>query len=150
MRLVARRSGGRFATDTLYNCTDPGGLDFLLPGHGVHHPVSVAHVVAGGFMSEPDTIRVGWNITGLWCLWFSFVVISFVVSFLLARGSWFPGRQREQIYEQTNTSQSCAAANPVLPVWDHGCNRRVPRRVAEIGSIGIVCEPFSRYSLCWR
>ena len=141
---------GRFATDTLYNCTDPGGLDFLLPGHGVHHPVSVAHIVAGGFMSEPDTIRVGWNITGLWCLWFSFVVISFVVSFLLARGSWFPGRQREQIYEQTNTSQSCAAANPVLPVWDHGCNRRVPRRVAEIGSIGIVCEPFSRYSLCWR
>jgi hypothetical protein len=93
---------GLFVTDRLYNCTDPGWLDFLFPGHWVHHPVAVAHLVAGRYMSEPDTIRAGWSITGLWCLWFSFVVISLVVSFLLARRSWFPGRQREQIYEQTN------------------------------------------------
>jgi hypothetical protein len=93
---------GLFVTDRLYNCTDPGWLDFLFPGHWVHHPVAVAHVVAGRSMSEPDTIRAGWSITGLWCLWFSFIVVSLVVSFLLARRSWFPSL----VSEPTETTDS--------------------------------------------
>lgn len=96
---------GQFVTDQLYNCTDLGWLDFIFPGDWVHHPVTVAGVVAGRSMNEPDTIREGWSVAGLWCLWFSFVGLSLVISFLLARFPWIPSRQREPIYEQANVSQ---------------------------------------------
>ena len=94
---------GQFVTDRLYNCLDFGWLDFLFPGDWVHRPVSVAHVVTGRSMSEPDTIKEGWSIAGLWCLWFSFVVLSLIVSFVLARRPWRSGRQRE-IYEHANAA----------------------------------------------
>lgn len=87
-----------FVTDTLYNCTDPGWLDFLSPGHWVHHPVPVAHVIAGRSMSEPDTIKAGWSITGLWLFWFAVVVASVFVSVLLARTPWIREKQAGEIY----------------------------------------------------
>lgn len=70
-----------FVNGQLYDCTDPGWLDFLSPGDWVHfgHDVEyVPHVVAGRSMSDPDTIKLGWSVTKLWCLWFSFVGVSLV------------------------------------------------------------------------
>ena len=79
----------------LYDCTDSVPGDFLRPGDWVHsfagHSiVSVQNVVHGRSMSEPDAIKQGWSMTGLWLLWLSFVAISAVVSVLLARKRWFP------------------------------------------------------------
>jgi hypothetical protein len=82
-----------FVTDTLYNCTDPGWLDFLSPGDWVHFSqgvVYVPHVVAGRSMSDPDTIKQGWTVTGLWILWYLFVAGSVFVSVVLARRKWIP------------------------------------------------------------
>jgi hypothetical protein len=67
----------------LYFCTDGGAFDFWFPGDWVHHPVSVSHVTPRP-MSEPDEIKNGWTMTGLWCLWSAFIVVSFSVSLLLA------------------------------------------------------------------
>lgn len=80
----------QFVADTLYDCTDAGWLDYLSPGHWVHNPVPVAHVAHSRVMSEPDTIRAGWSLAGLWTLWYSFVGVSVVASLLLARMSWIP------------------------------------------------------------
>jgi hypothetical protein len=81
----------------LYDCTDDGFLGFWTPGNWVHdwdnHPVVAAsQIVHGRSMSEPDTIKAGWSVTGLWCLWCSFVAISVVVSALLAWKPWLPAR----------------------------------------------------------
>ena len=81
----------------LYNCTDDLPLDYLQPGQWVHHPVLVAHVIAARSMSEPDTIKTGWSIAGLWCLWFSLVGLSVVVSASLALISWTPHRHLEDL-----------------------------------------------------
>jgi hypothetical protein len=56
----------------IYHCTDPGFLDFLRPGHWGHAP------------KYGDTIRAGWSMTGIWCLWYSFVIGSALVSLALA------------------------------------------------------------------
>jgi hypothetical protein len=81
----------RFITDTLYNCTDAIGLDYLHPGDWVHQPVAfVSHVVAGRSMSEPDTLKEGWSIAGLWGLWFLFFGVSLAVSVWLGRKTWLP------------------------------------------------------------
>ena len=65
----------RFVAGTLYHCSDPGFLEFLSPGDG-------AHVQFG------DTLRAGWSMTGLSCLWYSFVIGSVIVSFTLAVLPW--------------------------------------------------------------
>ena len=85
--------GWAFVAGELYDCTDPGFIDFLSPGDWVHgwpgHPVAtVEKIVHGRSMSEPDTIRHGWTVAGLWCLWFLFVGVSFVISFFLSRKTW--------------------------------------------------------------
>jgi hypothetical protein len=86
--------GERFINNALYNCTDSVPLDFLHPDHWVHQPVAVQHVVVARSMSEPDTIKTGWSIRGLWLLWFSFVGASVIVSLLLARFPWSAGNER--------------------------------------------------------
>src|SRR3954466_14307482 len=60
-----------FVAGTLYHCSDPGFLEFLSPGDW-------AHIQYG------DTLRARWSMTGLWCLWYSFVIASVIVSFTLA------------------------------------------------------------------
>jgi hypothetical protein len=85
----------------LYNCTDDLPLDYLQPGHWVHQPEAVPQVTGRRSMSEPDTIRTGWSVRGLWVLWFSFVGGSVIVSLLLARLPWRTSRQG-QTYEHTN------------------------------------------------
>ena len=76
-------------TDRLYNCTDAVGFDYLQPGNWVHgHVAFVSQVVAGRSMSEPDTIKEGWSVAGLWGLWLAFFVPSLVGSFFVARRTW--------------------------------------------------------------
>ena len=72
----------------LYNCTDDFPLDFLQPGNWVHHPDTVTHVSGGRSMSEPDQIKQGWTITGLWALWLAIVLGSLAISYTGARWSW--------------------------------------------------------------
>jgi len=62
----------QFVAGTIYHCTDPGYLDFLSPGHWGHAP------------QYGDTIRAGWSTTGLWWLWYSFIIVSVVVSITFA------------------------------------------------------------------
>jgi hypothetical protein len=44
-------------------------------GQGNFPVVAVQHVVHGRGMSEPDEIKEGWSIPGLFVLWFSFVAV---------------------------------------------------------------------------
>lgn len=81
----------------LYDCTDDGFLGFWTPGNWVHgwenHPVvAVSQIVHGRSMSDADTIKAGWTITGLWGLWCSFVGVSVGVSALLAWKPWLPAK----------------------------------------------------------
>ena len=90
-----------FVTDRLYNCTDPGWLDFLFPGNWVHvhnnQPVAVVPVITGGSMSDPDTIKQGWSVARLWYVWFSFVFVSVLISVVLAWILWIPKQSIERI-----------------------------------------------------
>ena len=82
----------------LYDCTDGNPLDFLAPGNWVHYyhgVIYVPQVTHDHSMSDPDSIKQGWSITSLWCLWCSFFTLSLVVSALLARRKWMPDRKRQ-------------------------------------------------------
>ena len=93
MAMVCSLAWDGLVNARLYDRTEGGSLDFWIVGHWVHHPVTVAHVVTGRSLSEPDTIKAGWSITGLWYLWFSSVALSFMVSFVIATASWTPSRR---------------------------------------------------------
>jgi hypothetical protein len=81
------------AAGYLYDCTDGDCLPgFLTPGDWVHdlpmQPVrAVDKVVHGRSMSEPDTIKMGWGVTGLWVLWCGFILVSVVISVWFAQWS---------------------------------------------------------------
>jgi hypothetical protein len=79
-----------FVNNRLYNCTDPGFLDYLTPGDWTHHPVTVQHVLDHRPMNEHDTIKAGWTITGLRYLWYAFLLVSVVVSAYVAIVPWLP------------------------------------------------------------
>lgn len=65
----------------LYDCTDDLGCGYLTPGEWIHRPVkAVAAVVHGRSMSQPDTIRAGMSGADLWCIWWSFFLVSAGVS----------------------------------------------------------------------
>ena len=71
----------RFVTDKLYHCTDSTGLpDYLFPGSWTHRPVAVQTITVSRSMSEPDTIKTGWSVAGLWCLWIAFALGSLMGS----------------------------------------------------------------------
>ena len=82
-------------TDELYNCTDPGWLDYLSPGDWVHFDhgvIYVPHIVTGRSMSDPDTIKEGWSVNRLWCLWLAFFAVSLFVSAGFTFLPWMPKR----------------------------------------------------------
>jgi hypothetical protein len=88
----------QFVGDRLYDCTDDGFLGFWRPGDWVHFDHGVVYVpviVHGRSMSDPDTIKAGWSMTGLWCLWFSFVAVSLVISIVVARVPWMRRSQTD-------------------------------------------------------
>ena len=104
MTFLSTRVWQLLVTDTLYHCTDAMWLDFLNPGSWVHDPVVlVAQVLPSSSMSEPDTIRVGWSMSSLWNLWYSFVGVSVAVSILSARASWSSSPRTEED-QQTHAS----------------------------------------------
>ena len=82
----------------LYDCTDDVDIaGYWMPGDWVHGwghgpVVSVPVVTHNHSMSDPDTIKEGWGVPGLLCLWFSFFAASVFVSFRLARLPWIPQR----------------------------------------------------------
>ena len=93
MTIVCTVAWQTIVVEYLYDCTDDNIAGFLRPGdwvHFYHGVVYVPHVVHNHSMSDPDSIRQGWSITGLWCLWWSFAVVSLVISVLLARRIWIP------------------------------------------------------------
>jgi hypothetical protein len=99
----------QFVGSKLYDCTDDGFLGFTRPGDWVHpfggHPVSVVYqIVHGRSMSEPDTIKEGWSVAGLWRLWYDFVLLSLGISMLLAWIPWTPRRSTALNYEHPHTA----------------------------------------------
>ena len=87
MAFVCTWAWDGFVNGKVYYCTDGGTLDFLFVGDWVHHPESVAQVGPRS-MSEPDEIKNGWSVTGLWSLWSTFVAGSILTSALFARALW--------------------------------------------------------------
>ena len=81
--------------ERVYDCTDAFGFDYWQPGNWVHRNVAVVRqVVHHRSMSEPDTIKEGWSVAGLWRLWYSFAASSVVASVLLAFLPWIRRRCR--------------------------------------------------------
>jgi hypothetical protein len=85
----------------LYDCTDDGLPGYFTPGSWVHstvrHSVAVVPtVIHGRSMSEPDTIKAGWSVTSLLCLWFLLFGISLLLSFFVARPHHAPQRTRRE------------------------------------------------------
>lgn len=87
MGLVCTGAWDGFVNGKLYYCTDGGTMDFIFFGDWVHGPESVSQVVPRP-MEQPDEIKTGWSITGLWCLWSAFVFASVLVSSLFAWLFW--------------------------------------------------------------
>ena len=91
MAVVCTWAWDAFINGRVYYCTDGGGLDFLVAvGDWVHDAESVAQV-ARRSMSEPDALKDGWSLTGLWCLWGAFVAVSIGLSALFAGLFWRAG-----------------------------------------------------------
>jgi hypothetical protein len=88
------------ANGKLYYCTDGGTMDFIfgpLGGGWVHNPESVPHVVPRP-MDQPDEVKTGWSIRGLWCLWGAFVGGSVLVSALFAASLWRASSPNETLH----------------------------------------------------
>jgi hypothetical protein len=82
-----------YVNEKLYDCTDACGFDYLQPGNWIHgHLAVVQHIVHHRSMSEPDTIKEGWSVEGLWCLWLTFFAVSIMVSTGFALLPWIPKR----------------------------------------------------------
>jgi hypothetical protein len=96
------------ANGKLYYCTDGGTMDFILGplgGGWVHQPESVLHVVPRP-MDQPDEIKTGWSVAGLWCLWGAFVGGSVLVSALFARALWRVSSSNEALQETAAAPRS--------------------------------------------
>jgi len=99
----------------LYDCTDGGLPGYFTPGSWVHstprHSVTVVPtIVHGRSMSEPDTIKAGWSVMSLLCLWFLLFGISLVLSFFVAR----PNQALQRMARSRPCSKSNAPGSPSL------------------------------------
>ena len=100
MTIICTWAWDTFLNGKVYYCTDGGTLDYLFVGDGwVHahdgHPIVVVpKIVPTADMSAPDTIKQGWSVAGLWCVWISFFTVSLVVSVLFAWISWIKTLER--------------------------------------------------------
>jgi hypothetical protein len=107
MTVVCEWAWETYVTGKIY-CDSDEDFGYLTPGGWVsnwdgQHPIAVVHQIpAVRQMGDPDDIIEGWSISKLWCLWFSFVAVSLVVSIVLARVPWIPRRQLETHYEHTH------------------------------------------------
>jgi hypothetical protein len=77
----------KFVDGNLYNCTDPA-LGYLSPdgwvGGGKWQVITVKKVVGGRSINEPDEIKEGWSVAGLWGAWNALFASSLLVSVLSA------------------------------------------------------------------
>jgi hypothetical protein len=103
-----------FLFGQVYNCTDAVGFDYLHPGDWVHsweeHPVVVvSKIVPPHDMSDPDTIKEGWSVAKLWCIWILLFVSSFIVSVIFARAPWSSTLRRldKKLSRRAAISGSC-------------------------------------------
>ena len=104
MAFVCTWAWDAFINGKAYYCTDGGSLDFLFGvGDWVHNAESVAQV-APRAMSEPDEIKAGWSISGLWCLWTGFVFVSVVISAMFAWMLWPAGSANKPAAGQRRSS----------------------------------------------
>jgi hypothetical protein len=94
MTIVSTLAWDAFVNGKVYGNPDGGSLDYWFVGDWVHHPVTVQRIIGGRPMGEPDTIKEGWSVFGLWCLWFSFLGTSIIVSVLAASARWIPQFER--------------------------------------------------------
>lgn len=110
MAFVCIWAWDNFVNGKLYFCTDGGTMDFIFVGDWVHHPEPVAHVVPRQ-MSQPDEIKVGWSITGLWWLWGAFVGGSVLLSALFAVGFWRASSRKQQMLHARQVMENRAMNN---------------------------------------
>jgi hypothetical protein len=92
MTIVCEIVWGKFVDGVLYNCTDEL-FGYLTPDNFVHEYAGmrvrvVDHINRDDSMSSGDSIKAGWTIGRLWCLWFGFFGTSIIVSIALARLPW--------------------------------------------------------------
>jgi len=67
--ITAQIAWNELVDRSLYHCTDDGlGLDFIFPGSWVHSPVAVQDLHKPRSDGR-DTIKEGWTVMDLWCLW---------------------------------------------------------------------------------
>ena len=93
--------------ERLYDCTDAFGFDYWQPGDWVHGGVAVIpQIVHHRSMSEPDTIKEGWSVAGLWRLWYFLVAISLAVSALAGFVPWNPRLWRRWRYNPSSADNS--------------------------------------------
>ena len=81
-----------FVAGVLYNCTDPL-FGYLTPDGFVHEYAGmsvrvVKQINPADPMSAGDSIKEGWTVGRLWCLWCAFLGTSVIVSVALASLSW--------------------------------------------------------------
>ena len=117
--------GWTFVAGELYDCTDPGFIDFLSPGDWVHswpeHPVAtVEKIVHGRSMSEPDSIKQGWTVARLWHLWFLFVGVSLVISVFLSRKTWISSSTMRPNLSPEPSAVDAASSATRSTLWSGG------------------------------
>ena len=111
MTIACTLAWDAFLNGKVYSCTDGGSLDYLNVGGWVHahggYPIVVVHQIGPpDDMGDPDTIKEGWSVTGLWCIWFLLFGVSLVVSIVFACVSWIAkiDRLAERIHGPTNAA----------------------------------------------
>lgn len=118
MTAICSNVWDNYIAGNLYNDSDDNMFGYLFPGgwvsnwDGQHPVVSVDHIVPETSMGDPDEIKRGWSVAGLWGLWLSFVGVSVIISIVLARLRWIPGRLRQSFSAGTNVE----AAKKMLSV----------------------------------
>jgi hypothetical protein len=95
MTIISTAVWQEVVRETIYDCTDAFGFDYLQPGTWVHGDAAAVHqVVHHCSMCEPDTLKEGWAVSRLWSLWYLFVLVSFAASILFALVPSNPKRWR--------------------------------------------------------
>jgi hypothetical protein len=100
MAVICSTVWDNFVAGKIYNDSDDDLFGFFSPGawvsnwDGQHPVVSVDRIAPESSMGDPDEIKKGWSVAGLWGLWSSLVGVSVMISIALAWLPWVPGRLR--------------------------------------------------------
>jgi hypothetical protein len=110
MTMICEQTWDAFLVSKVYSCGDEaaGYLFFgvWVTAH-VSHPAVVVHQVAPSHQEgDSDTIKEGWSVMGLCCVWISFFLLSLIVSIVFACVSWITTLDRlaDKIHGYTNAA----------------------------------------------